>query len=125
MRDEFAVVGGCGGGGPRLEVFAGILLSLAMLPAAVCLPLLVRGSAEPFRSAAGWAGVGCGVLGTLGVMMSQVSPVFGSIIDRFGEPLSPARLTLIPAHVLAFGLVGLIVGGAAGGLKAHSDRGKP
>jgi|GEM_PF-4211276 len=98
-----------------------IVLSLLFIVASFILPPLLAGKAEPFRSALIWAGIGCGSTGLLGAMLSQLSPIFGIFLYHLAEPFSPAKLTLIPTHVFAFGLAGLFLGGAAGLIKAQSS----
>jgi hypothetical protein len=57
--------------------------------------------------------------------------VFGGILEKvLGQPWSPARKSLIPIHVFAFGLVGILLGGLLGlairhlaGARGSVDRG--
>ena len=63
------------------------------------------------------AGIGFGVGEFLAIPVSQHVPVFGTW-EKLGEPWSPARLSLIPIHLFAFGLAGVLLGG----LIAHAIR---
>ncbi|MBX3205656.1 MAG: SHOCT domain-containing protein [Labilithrix sp.] len=42
----------------------------------------------------------------LGVLVSQYSPIFGSAFELIGQPWSPARMSLMGTHVLAFAVAG-------------------
>jgi hypothetical protein len=51
----------------------------------------------------------------VGLVLSQYWPVFGGFLEKnLAQPLSSARMSLIPIHLLAFGLIGLALGGAGG-----------
>jgi hypothetical protein len=51
----------------------------------------------------------------LGLFLSQYWPVFGGVLERgLAEPWSPARISLIPVHLLVFGLIGIVFGGFIG-----------
>lgn len=55
--------------------------------------------------------VGAGVLGGLGLAFSQYWPLFGGLLEKaLAQPWSPARLSLIPIHVIAGGLLGAMGG---------------
>jgi uncharacterized membrane protein YeaQ/YmgE (transglycosylase-associated protein family) len=65
----------------------------------------------------GWIGalVGTCICAAIGLHSSQYWPVFGGFIEKsLAEPWSPARESLIPEHLLAFGLLGGILCGMAG-----------
>ncbi len=67
--------------------------------------------------------LGTAVMVPPAVFLSQYWPVFGGILEKaLAEPWSPARISLIPIHVFAFGFVGVVLGGAAGLLHAFSRR---
>lgn len=76
------------------------------------------------RSNAGPRAVSCGIFGAIvmagvGLGLSQYFPVFGSLLERnIAEPWSPARMGLIPLHVLVFACLGAFFGGLAGYLSA-------
>lgn len=99
----------------------GVGLSAGFLAAGLLAPFAVWYTTEPFRSAVAWGGVGFGVVGLVGATLSQLSPVFGSVVYLLGEPFSPLRLQLVPVHVFGLGLPSLLLGGIAGYLKAHNN----
>lgn len=69
-----------------------------------------RSKAE-FPPAIFWGLAGAVVLGSVGLFMSQFYPVFGGVIEKaLAKPFSPARLSLIPIHLFAFGLAGTALG---------------
>jgi len=77
--------------------------------------------ADPFRTGLLWGCSGGAVLGLLGFVLSQFAPISGGIMETyFAQPFSIARLLTMPAHVLGFGAVGVVIGGVAGVLKAKS-----
>jgi hypothetical protein len=56
---------------------------------------------------------GGGLLAFIGLLLSQYWPVFGGALERaLAEPWSPARISLIPIHLFAFTIVGVLGGGA-------------
>jgi len=58
---------------------------------------------------------GAVLLAVVGLVSSQYFPVFGGIIEKaLATPWSQVRLTLIPAHVFIFAVVGAFFGGAIG-----------
>jgi hypothetical protein len=61
-------------------------------------------------------GLFCAVCaGLVGILISQYHPVFGSTLERTAaDPWSPALKSLIPAHVIFFAVIGLIMGCALG-----------
>lgn len=65
---------------------------------------------------AGLIGAGIAVVPAilLGSLVSQFWPLFGGFFVSIAEPFSPARLHAIPIHCIAFGLGGVILGGAVG-----------
>lgn len=70
------------------------------------------------------AALGAVVMTPPAVFLSQYWPVFGGVLEKaLAAPWSPARVSLIPIHLLAFWLVGVVLGGAAGLLLAQSRRG--
>jgi hypothetical protein len=61
------------------------------------------------------AGLGGFGLGCVGLYLSQHRPVFGGFLElNLAEPWSPARINLIPIHLLAFGLIGILLGAVFG-----------
>lgn len=56
----------------------------------------------------------CVVSVCVGALASQFFPFFGGWIAQIAEPLSPARLQLLPVHCVVFGLIGAFVGAALG-----------
>jgi predicted RNA-binding Zn-ribbon protein involved in translation (DUF1610 family) len=59
------------------------------------------------------------IASALGLVLSQYFPVFGGVLERgLAVPWSPARMSLIPVHILAFSLLGLVIGSIGGMLVA-------
>ena len=52
----------------------------------------------------------CAVVGVVvGILVSQYIPIFGGI-EKFGEPWSPIRMSLIGSHVFLFAIIGVGAG---------------
>ena len=75
-----------------------------------------RRGLDPAKLILGVGAVGIGVGGLLGLFLSQFAPCFGGFIGQLGRPFSPARLELIPVHVIAFGLLGGVLAAAVAAL---------
>ena len=61
------------------------------------------------------AAVGLMGFGFVGLILSQYWPVFGGFLElNFAQPWSPARINLIPVHLFAFGIAGILLGAGAG-----------
>lgn len=59
--------------------------------------------------------IGCIGLALIGLVLSQYWPVFGGFIENnVAEPWSRPRESLIPIHLLVFGVLGLVLGGGLG-----------
>ena len=61
----------------------------------------------------------------LGLMVSQLAPVFGTGWEELDQPFGPLRRRLIPVHLLWFGLTGVLLtaaGTVAVTFLSHSDR---
>ncbi len=102
----------------RQFVIVAATLSLAAAP---FVPYFAAGSREPFRSSVHHACAGYTLVGLLGLVLSQFSPMFGGIVAEIVPPFSVVRIALVPAHVFVFGLIGLTVGGATGAIRGYSD----
>ena len=65
---------------------------------------------------AGLIGAGIAVVPAipLALVVSQFWPLFGGFIALIAEPFSPASLHTIPTHCIAFGIGGIVLGGAIG-----------
>jgi hypothetical protein len=68
------------------------------------------------------AGVGAIVLALAGLLVSQYWPLWGG---GRAKPWTEARHALIPAHVLGFGLAGIILGGILGARKKQHRQQEP
>jgi hypothetical protein len=67
--------------------------------------------------------IGCLGLAFFGLLLSQYWPVFGGILERGpAKPWSPARVSLIPIHLLVFGVLGMILGGVLGAVACYTAR---
>ena len=83
-----------------------------------------RSKVLPYAICGGF--IGAFVLCVISLLVSQYEPYFGSFDRHLEEPWGPARVALIPAHLLAFGLVGIALGTAGGawigfGISATKD----
>jgi hypothetical protein len=66
-----------------------------------------------------WASIVGAALGSLlflpiGFLSSQFFPFFGGWLSAIAEPFSPARLQLMPAHLIGFGILGGLLGALSG-----------
>lgn len=103
-------------------ISAGVGLAMIVGPV-VILSRQQNKPSDQFQTALTWGCIGCGAMSLVGILLSQHAPVFGGLLEKaLTEPWSEGRMTLIPAHAIAFGIVGLVVGGAAGALKASSEK---
>lgn len=58
--------------------------------------------------------LGAGLVGLIGLFVSQYAPMFGNIFLWKAEPWSEAKDGLILVHVLTFGLAGVVLGALVG-----------
>ncbi|MCF6366595.1 MAG: hypothetical protein L3J35_10380 [Bacteroidales bacterium] len=49
------------------------------------------------------------IFGIIGFFLSQYYPVFGSFIEKLGQPFSPARKGLILGHVISAVIIGFFI----------------
>jgi hypothetical protein len=66
-----------------------------------------------------WASIVGAALGSLlflpiGFLSSQFFPFFGGWLSAIAEPFSPARLQLMPAHLIGSGILGGLLGALSG-----------
>ena len=52
--------------------------------------------------------ISCGIF--IGVLSANYFPITGGFLMQFAQPWSDARMSLIPAHVVIFGVIGAMIG---------------
>jgi hypothetical protein len=103
----------------KTEATVGIVVSL-VFEVALLTTWLVLGTRPdtPARVAVSWGTLAALVMGLVGALVSQFSPVYGLIAYLY-QPFTVGRLTLLAGHTLLFGCIGFLVGGAIGALSVR------
>lgn len=107
----------------QIRVVASVGGSVGVVLAAFATFFCTSRRSDPAGVAVAWGAALGGVAGSVGALMSQFAPVFGGPIEKYlARPLSPVRLSEMPVHTLAFGLVGLVIGAGLGALQARAPK---